>query len=298
MAAARRRSDKPQGQTTRGKTARNRLRRLDHLLSAYDAPLLRRRDGPWRDAVWVDLGYGAEPYTTLETADRWCRVAPHLRGLGVEIDAQRVARAEPFADHRVSFRQGGFNMPLRPSEPVRLIRAFNVLRQYSVEAVDEALAEMSVGVLPGGLLVEGTSDPPGRAWVANLYRRLELEPSSVAWRREALVFSISFRSGLDPVQLQAVLPKDLIHEMVPGTRIFAFFEHWKTALRDSRAWSDWGLRQWFGEAARRLASHGYDLDLRRRYLRRGYLIWRRPEVDDRRQATGSDNADTTLSSID
>ena len=102
-----------------------------------------------------------------------------------------------------------------------------------------------------------------------------------AWRREALVFSTSFRSGLDPVQLQAVLPKDLIHEMVPGTKIFTFFERWKTALRDSRAWSDWGLRQWFGEAAKRLASHGYDIELRRRYLRRGYLIWRRPDVDRR-----------------
>ena len=281
MAAVRRRPVKPQGQITRGKTARNRLRRLDNLLTAYDAQLLRRRDGLWRDALWVDLGYGAEPFTTLETAACWSGLAPELRGLGVEIDPERVARAEPFADDRVSFRQGGFNMPLRPGETVRLIRAFNVLRQYSVDAVDEALAEMAVGALPGALLAEGTSDPPGRVWVASLYRRLELEPSPGAWRREALVFSTSFRSGLDPVQLQAVLPKDLIHEMVPGTKIFTFFERWKTALRDSRAWSDWGLRQWFGEAAKRLASHGYDIELRRRYLRRGYLIWRRPDVDRR-----------------
>ena len=286
MAAARSRSPKPQrhlkpqGQVTRGKTARNRLRRVDNFLASYDPQLLRRGDGRWRNALWVDLGYGAEPFTTLETAARWRRLAPDLCGLGVEIDPERVARAEPFADRAVSFRRGGFNLPVQEGECVRLIRAFNVLRQYPVEAVAEALSNLAVGVLEGALLVEGTSDPPGRVWVANLLRRVDYAESGTFWRREALVFSTSFRGGFDPVQFQAVLPKDLIHEMKPGTGIHSFFEHWKAAIRDCRAWSNWGVRQWFGEAARRLADQGYDLDLRRRRLRRGFLVWRRPGLGD------------------
>ena len=264
------------GVVTRGKTARNRLRRVDNFVAVYDPRLLSRRDGAFQDAVWVDLGYGGEPFTALETASRWRRVAPDLHGVGIEIEPERVERALPFADASMEFRLGGFNMPLDPERPARLVRAFNVLRQYPPEAVDEALADLAVGVLPGGLLIEGTSDPPGRVWVANVLRRQapDLEP----WRREALVFSTNFRSGLDPLLWQAVLPKDLIHRMEPGHHIHDFFEHWKESLRDTRSWSDWGARQWFGAAASRLREHGYRIDLRRRRLRQGFLIWQRPEL--------------------
>ena len=263
---------------TRGKTARNRLRRVDVFIATYDPGLLRRQDGLFRDALWVDLGFGAEPFTTLETSERWRKIAPGLRGLGVEIDAERVARAAPFADEFVDFRVGGFNLPLGTHETVRVIRAFNVLRQYPPEAVPDALGELARGVPEGALLVEGTSDPPGRVWAANVFRRLGGDESP--WQREALVFSTNFRSGFDPVLIQAVLPKDLIHEMVPGTIIHQFFSRWKDAIRDSRAWSDWGERQWFAEAARRLASTGYDIDLRRRRLRRGFLVWRHPCLEE------------------
>ncbi|MCB0056710.1 MAG: hypothetical protein KDE45_06795, partial [Caldilineaceae bacterium] len=50
---------KPQGQPTRGKTARNRLRRVDTFLLRYDPALLR--DAESAPAWVVDLGYGAEP---------------------------------------------------------------------------------------------------------------------------------------------------------------------------------------------------------------------------------------------
>jgi len=53
-----------------------------------------------------------------------------LKILGVEIDKERVDAALLYADDKLSFRLGGFNLPLKESETVRLIRAFNVLRQY------------------------------------------------------------------------------------------------------------------------------------------------------------------------
>ena len=72
----------PQGQPTRGKTARNRLRRVDNFVIQYDPTLLRREDGPFEGALFVDLGYGAEPFTTLESAERFRRLNPQLAGVG------------------------------------------------------------------------------------------------------------------------------------------------------------------------------------------------------------------------
>ncbi|HSN76502.1 MAG TPA: hypothetical protein VL334_15605, partial [Anaerolineae bacterium] len=167
---------RPLGQPTRGKTARNRLRRVDTFLALYDPGLLRRADGPFAGAFFVDLGYGAEPFTTLESAQRLRRIHPALPVLGVEIDPARVAAAQPYADDLTQFRLGGFNLPLRmrvdgTRETVRAIRAFNVLRQYEEDEVAGAWETMARGLLPGGLLIEGTSEPYGRVWVANVLRR-------------------------------------------------------------------------------------------------------------------------------
>ena len=89
------RRGRPQGQPTRGKTAQNRLRRVDLFLAWYAANLLRCNDGACAGAWLVDLGYGAEPFTTLEMAQRLRRLNPRLPVLGVEIDADRVATALP-----------------------------------------------------------------------------------------------------------------------------------------------------------------------------------------------------------
>ena len=91
-------SKRPEGQPTRGKTAPNRLRRVDSFLLMYDAALLRRADHAFADAFFVDLGYGAEPVTTLESAQRFRHVNSRLPVLGIEIDRERVNAALPFAD--------------------------------------------------------------------------------------------------------------------------------------------------------------------------------------------------------
>ncbi len=259
------------GQPTRGKTASNRLRRVDNFILLYEPSLLTRTDNLFGDALFVDLGYGFDPRTTLESAQRFRRINPHLKILGVEIDRQRVEAAQPFADHQTFFRLGGFNLPLQPGEHVRLIRAFNVLRQYEETDFAPAYEALAHGILPGGLMIEGTSTPYGQMWAANLARRT----AEGSWNMEALVFSTNFRLGFDPAEFQTILPKNLIHRVVPGEPIYDFFQAWKRAAAETAAAKTYGLRHWFSAAAERLASKGYRIALQRKWLSRGYLIWQR-----------------------
>lgn len=264
---------RPQGQETRGKTARNRLRRVDNFVCLYDPALLQRTTGAFAQALFVDLGYGAEPFTTLESAARFRRFNPALPVLGVEIDDERVATAQPFADAETHFRLGGFNLPLHAGERVRLIRAFNVLRQYEENAVAETYAMLAHYLLPGALVIEGTSDPFGRIWVAHVLRKTTAAPTL---HHEALVFSTNFRTGFDPVEFQTILPKNLIHQVIPETPIHQFFADWKQATWASVAQRTWGLHSWFAASAQRLGDMGYRIDGRRRWLARGYLVWQQP----------------------
>jgi hypothetical protein len=266
---------RPVGQATRGKTANNRLRRVDTFVLRYGWDLVQRRDGAFARAFFVDLGYGREPVTTLESARRLRMLNPQLPVLGVEIDPERVAAAQPFVGAGIVFRLGGFNLPLAQwpdgaPETVRIVRAFNVLRQYDEQEVDDALTRLGRYVLPGGLLVEGTSDPVGRLWTANVLRRAN--SGETAWQREALVFSTNFHSPFDPGDFQPVLPKNLIHRMTPGEAIFDFFPAWKQAALETAAFRAWGGRAWFVAAAHRLVAAGYRVNTRPGWLRKGFLI--------------------------
>lgn len=259
---------KPQGTITRGKTAANRLRRVDLFFLQYAASLIKRMDGDYARAFFVDLGYGREPTTTLESAERLRTLNPALAIMGVEIDPERVAVALPYTDENTHFRLGGFNLPLKAGERVKLMRAFNVLRQYEEPEFAPAYEQMTHGMLEGALLVEGTSDPFGRVWVANVARKMES-----GWGAEALVFSTNFRNGFDPAQFQPVLPKNYIHHVVPGEQIYDFFEAWKRAAAETSPAKVWGARQWFAAAAEALAGRGYKIDLHRKWIGRGFLLW-------------------------
>ena len=281
-------SKKPQGQPTRGKTASNRLRRVDNFILLYEPSLLTRTDGLFTDALFVDLGYGFDARTTLESASRFRRLNPDLKILGVEIDKERVDAALPFADKKTFFRLGGFNLPLKPGERVRLIRAFNVLRQYEEKDFAPAYERLADYVLPGGLMIEGTSNPFGSIWCANLARKVKESGSSLpvfpsiqeqaaglhSWRFDALVFSTNFRLGFDVEEFQTILPKNLIHHMVRGEPIFDYFEAWKAAAAETSAMKTYGARQWFIAAAERMAERGYALATQRKWLARGFLIWK------------------------
>ncbi len=263
---------KPEGLPTRGKTASNRLRRVDNFILLYEPSILTRTDGLFADSWFVDLGYGFDARTTLESAQRFRRVQPDLHILGVEIDRERVNAALPFADGRTDFRLGGFNLPMKAGEHVRLIRAFNVLRQYEEKDFTPAYERLAEYVLPGGLMIEGTSMPFGQIWVANVVRREEGERKE-AWRFEALVFSTNFRPGFDITDFQAVLPKNYIHRVVKGEPIHDFFEAWKGSAAETSHAKVFGLRQWFVAAAEGLAARGYRIDLKKKWLGKGFLIW-------------------------
>jgi hypothetical protein len=261
-------SKKPIGLPTRGKTASNRLRRVDNFILLYEPSLLTRTDGLFRHSMFVDLGYGFDARTTLESAERFRRVNPTLPILGVEIDKYRVDAALPHADAITHFREGGFNLPLQPGESVRLLRAFNVLRQYEEKDFLPAYERLAQYILPGGLMIEGTSNPFGSIWVANLARK-----ETSGWKMEALVFSTSFRMGFDITDFQAVLPKNHIHHVLKGELIYDFFEAWRRSAAETASAKVFGLKQWFAASAESLAAKGYKIDLHKKWLAKGWLIW-------------------------
>ncbi|WP_092532974.1 SAM-dependent methyltransferase [Amycolatopsis arida] len=192
------------GAPTRGTTNPNRLRRVDRWLTG--TPEVGRVLRATPDPLVVDLGYGASPVTTVELATRLRAAHPDVRVLGLELDPERVARAEAAAADppRLEFRRGGFE--LAGSRPV-LVRAFNVLRQYPEADVPAAWRAMLDRIAPGGLLVEGTCDEIGRrcAWVTVGHdgpRTLTLAVKATVLDR--------------PGAVAERLPKVLIHRNVPG----------------------------------------------------------------------------------
>ena len=274
------------GQATRGKTASNRLRRVDNFILLYEPSLLTRTDGLFSDSFFVDVGYGFDARTTLESAARFRRVNPCLRILGVEIDKERVEAALPYADDKTNFRLGGFNLPLKDGETVRLIRAFNVLRQYEEKDFIPAYEKLTQYLLRGGLMIEGTSNPFGSIWCANVVRKtldsdsllsnFQKQASEIQshWNFEALVFSTNFRSGFEVEEFQTILPKNLIHRVVAGQPIYDFFEAWKRAAAETSAAKAYGAKQWFALAAENLARKGFKIDLHRKWLSKGWMIWK------------------------
>jgi hypothetical protein len=266
-------SKKPEGQPTRGKTASNRLRRVDNFILLYEPSLLTRTDGLFASSLFVDLGYGFDARTTLESAERFRRVNPDLKILGVEIDKERVEAALPFADEKTFFRLGGFNLPLQTGESVKLIRAFNVLRQYEEKDFLPAYRRLAEYVLPGGLMIEGTSNPFGSIWSANLVRKVEDD-----WKFEALVFSTNFRMGFDVEEFQTILPKNYIHHVLKGERVYDFFDAWKRSAAETSHAKTFGPRQWFTAACERLAAYGFDVSVKNKWLSKGYLIWNNPDL--------------------
>lgn len=236
-----------------------------------ESGLLTRADGDWADAAFVDLGYGERPTTTLESAAAFRVIRPDLRVIGVEIDPERVSAAAWAEDARTSFRRGGFALPLRPGERVRLIRAMNVLRQYPEEAVAEAHRTLLDALLPGGLLIEGTSSPSGDLLVVHRLRAGQPSDHQV-W------FSVNLRRVPEqgPRALQTRLPKDLIHRVLPGEPVAALMDAWDEAWRQTRPAATFGARAHWIAASRQLMEARADVVRRPALLRDGVLIWRPP----------------------
>lgn len=171
----------------------------------------------------VDVGFGESPVTTLELAARLSAIRPDVRVMGVEIDPERVRRAQDWlADAGpsglVAFLRGGFELPV-PGMPV-IVRACNVLRQYPAEQVRPAWETMVARLAPGGILVEGTCDEIGRlaSWVT-LVRSPDVAAGPII---ESLTLSADLRHLNRPSDLAARLPKVLIHDNVAGRPVHAW----------------------------------------------------------------------------
>ena len=249
----------PLGAITRGTTGHNRLRRSDRWL--VHSPRIRHVLQAAADPLVVDLGYGALPVTTLELANRLREVRTDVRVVGLEIDPDRVHTAQRYAAtaDSVEFALGGFELAGR--RPV-LVRAFNVLRQYPVDAVRDAWAAMQSAVTPGGLIVDGTCDELGRrsCWILlDVDRPLNLTLACDPFAIDT------------PSDLAERLPKVLIHRNVAGEPIHALL----TAA--DRAWARAAAHGVFGPRARwramveMLAAEGFPVSAPRRTLRDGVL---------------------------
>ncbi|CAM2704565.1 unnamed protein product [Rotaria socialis] len=237
------------GAETRGKTAQNRLRRVDHFVIMY-CPYLIMSD----EHFYVDLGFGHTPITTLESAKRFRQYNARLPIL------------LPLKVNAVTGRR----------ETVNLIRAFNVLRQYDLESdCRDSHAFICNYLNVNGILIEGTSDPWGRIWVANIIRK-QIDHSLLI---EALVFSTNFRDGFNIVSFQQVLPKNFIHRMTGSNEmIYNFFEHWRISYEQvgnsMKNIYGIGVRQQFIATAKHLAEeYGYHIMTDKKFLKNGFLIW-------------------------
>lgn len=235
---------RPVGAITRGTTNPNRLRRCDRWLAGPQA--WRLRTGP--PPVVVDLGYGASGVTARELSDRLIAVRPEVSVVGLEISADRVAAARPLTRAGLSFAVGGFEIPVPGT--VRIIRAFNVLRQYDESAVSAAWSLMRSRLDPDGLIVEGTCDELGRvaSWVA-------LDRSGP----RSLTVSLRLRSLEDPAIVAERLPKALIHHNVPGSPVHDFVSDLSAAWARAAGYSAYGARQRFRQTAHSLRSAGWPL---------------------------------------
>jgi hypothetical protein len=207
------------------------------------------------DPLVIDLGYGALPVTTLELAARLRVVRADVRVVGLEIHPERIGPARD----GVEFAFGGFELAGR--RPV-LVRAFNVLRQYPADAVNDAWSVMRAALAPGGLIVDGTCDELGRrcCWVL-----LDAEgPISLTLACDP--FAIE-----RPSDLAERLPKVLIHHNVAGQPI-----HTLLAAAD-RAWASVAGHGVFGPRVRwramldLLGDEGFGVEPPRRRIRDGVL---------------------------
>jgi len=221
---------RPIGAITRGTTGHNRLRRSDRWISAVCGPLLRS-SADARPLV-VDLGYGASHITTYELFTRLRRVHPAVEVVGVEIDPERVAAAKPYEREGLSFRRGGFELPVARSPLV--VRAFNVLRQYAEAEAWEHWDLMRSRIAPDGVIVEGTCSEVGHraVWAA-----LGAEGP------RTLTFAARFTGFERPSDLAERLPKTLIHRNVPGERVHAFLTDWDRAWAACAPYGSYGSRQ-------------------------------------------------------
>jgi hypothetical protein len=153
------------------------------------------------------------------------------------------------------FEHGGFEVPIPKTfsdrDDVDLIRALNVLRQYSESEVLAAWALMQSRLSKVGLIIEGTSDEIGRvaSWIT-------------LNKEQPLTFTISLRlQGLErPSKVAERLPKILIHKNTPGNKIHQFLQELDLAWEKAAGFGAFGSAQRFVQTAKTLTQAGWPIE--------------------------------------
>lgn len=237
---------RPIGVITRGTTNPNRLRRVDRYIC--NLPALRTNENP----LIVDLGFGANPITSIELLQRVKKVNKSAQLLGIEIDPERVSKAKEFETRDLKFTLGGFEIPQTDyfKQPISIIRAMNVLRQYEESEVAEAWQLMQKRLGPKGLIVEGTCDEIGRlaSWIT-------LDST------KAISLTLSFRlTGLNqPAKVAERLPKILIHRNVSGNAIHDFLQQLDRVWQSNSGLSVFSPAQRFSATCQDLIDAGWPI---------------------------------------
>lgn len=202
----------------------------------------------------MDLGYGASPVTAVELHERLRRVRRDVETVGIEIEPSRVALGRDLLANRtiggLSFRRGGFEIPLDGGRRATIVRAANVLRQYDESQVPDAWHRICERLEPHGLLLDGTCDELGRlsTWVA-------VTPAGPI----SLTISLRLVGLDDPADVAPRLVKSLIHRNVPGERVHTYLNSMSQAWRVHAALAPHGARQRFLAMARTLEDEGWPL---------------------------------------
>jgi hypothetical protein len=232
------------------------LRRNDNWITSTPAVLDALATVP--APLVIDLGYGATPVTTVELAGRVHARVPDARILGLEIDPKRVAASAGAAEPpRIDFAVGGFEFAgNRP----QLVRAMNVLRQYSEADAAAAWRTMITGLAPGGVLVEGTCDELGRigSWVL-------LDTAGPV----SLTLSCAPDRLDRPATLAERLPKSLIHHNIPGEPVHRLIADLDRSWAAAAGVGVFSADQRWAAAVAGLT--GWDVRSTRREHRRGLL---------------------------
>lgn len=170
------------------------------------------------------------------------------------------------------FALGGFEVPLGGGASARLVRAFNVLRQYDEAQVADAWALMTARLDSHGVLAEGTCDELGRlaSWV-------ELDRDGP----RTLTISVSLAILERPSDVAPRLPKALIHRNVPGEPGQAYLRPLDEAWARAAVLAPYGRRQRFVASVETVAAAGWPIVGGRRRWRLGEVSVAWPTIAPR-----------------
>lgn len=216
-------------------------------------PWLVQRVGEWPEGgadTVVDVGIGASPETTLELHAALREVREDVRTVGLDTDPARVgALAERGVDGVVAM-DGGFDAEV-PGR-VGLVRAANLLRQYRLDGVPDALARMGAWLTPGHLLVEGTTDAGGQRGVFRVLRWNGQRLDSLS-----LLVVADPHGPFAPRALTPYLPRGLGWHGHVAPRLRPLFARWEQAFQEARGAGGGAL---FPATCARLAAAGLAVD--------------------------------------